>query len=203
MVATGRVSTLRSTLRKRLGWCSWIPQTNTRMSGSARCSRRTTIRTTVRRRTIAWIPFGIPRLLRWCIPNYVTNLSKLSRMLPTLPAVSCRRSAIETVGREYDGFRNGDTEVDLLRNVSLAVLSHDPARWSSPAYAAQGQVIWDQMQEELSHLSPHSYRVIAKGSNHYIHVERPELVIQAVRNVYDSAVHNAPLKTLTTRGQMR
>jgi len=147
-----------------------------------------------RRRAIAWLPFGIPRFLRWCIPDYVANLPKLSPMLPTLTAVSCRKSAIETVGREYDAFRNGDKEVDSLRNVPLAVLSHDPARWSSPAYAAQGQVIWDEMQEELSHLSPNSYRVVAKGSDHYIHVERPELVIQAVRRVYDSSTHNAPIE---------
>jgi hypothetical protein len=50
------------------------------------------------------------------------------------------------------------------------------------------------MQEELSRLSPKSTRSIATGSDHHIQVERPELVIQAVRNVYDAAVHGSPIK---------
>ena len=37
--------------------------------------------------------------------------------------------------------------------------------------------------------------MIAKGSGHYIHVERPELVI---RNVYDSVVHNVPVEKSKT-----
>jgi pimeloyl-ACP methyl ester carboxylesterase len=156
-----------------------------------------------RRRAIALMPFGIPRLLGWCTPDYASDLPKLKPMLPTLTALSCRKIAFETVGYEWDGFRNGDKEIDSLRNLRLIVLSHDPARWSSPDYLAQAQIIWDQMQDELTHLSTNSYRVIAKGSDHYVQVERPELVIQAVRSVYDSAVHNTPLEEPKRGGQLR
>jgi hypothetical protein len=82
----------------------------------------------------------------------------------------------------------------------------DPTRWSSPPnppYWAQEQIIWDQMQEELSRLSPNSTRIVAKGSNHDIHVERPELVIQAVRNVYDAAVDGSPIKHFDVGGQLQ
>jgi len=65
----------------------------------------------------------------------------------------------------------------------LAVLSHDLAKWSSPPnppYWGQEQIIWNQVQERLSRLSPNSTRIVVTGSDHDIHVERPDLVIQAV-----------------------
>ena len=40
---------------------------------------------------------------------------------------------------------------------------------------------WEQMQEELSHLSTRGKRVVAKNSGHYIQLDRPELVIDAIR----------------------
>jgi hypothetical protein len=43
------------------------------------------------------------------------------------------------------------------------------------------------MQEELSHLSTRGTRVIAKNSGHYIQLDRPDLVIDAVRNVVEQA----------------
>ena len=46
---------------------------------------------------------------------------------------------------------------------------------------------WQQMQEELSHLSTKGTRVIAKGSGHYIQIDRPEVVIEAVHNILDQA----------------
>ncbi len=35
---------------------------------------------------------------------------------------------------------------------------------------------WDQMQEELKRLSTRSRRIIAKGSDHFIQIDRPALV---------------------------
>jgi hypothetical protein len=39
------------------------------------------------------------------------------------------------------------------------------------------------MQEELAHLSSRGTQVIAKNSSHYIQLDRPDVVIDAVRNV--------------------
>lgn len=147
----------------------------------------------VRQRSILLMPFGIPRLVHWCDANDVRGLPQIKSILPNLAALSCRKTALEATSHELEGFRNSDSEVAALKPLPLAVLSHDPVRWSSPAYVAQGQVIWDQMQDELTHLSPNSYRVIAKGSDHHIEVERPDLVIQAVRRMYDSVLHNTPI----------
>jgi pimeloyl-ACP methyl ester carboxylesterase len=155
-----------------------------------------------RRRAIALMPTGIPRMLGWCsaLPY---DLPQLQPILPALTAVSCRKAAFETIGYELEGFRNGEKEVDSLNNLPLVVLSHDPARWSSPAYMAQAQVIWSQMQVELSHLSSNATRIVAIGSEHDIHVERPELVIQAVRRVYDAALHNSSITPFDAGGQLK
>jgi hypothetical protein len=48
------------------------------------------------------------------------------------------------------------------------------------------------MQEELAHLSTRGTQVIAKGSAHYIQIDRPEVVIDAVHNIVDQS-RNAPI----------
>jgi len=53
---------------------------------------------------------------------------------------------------------------------------------------------WQQMQDELAQLSTKSTHVIAKNSGHYIQLDRPDLVIEAVRGVVDQArqIQSAP-----------
>jgi hypothetical protein len=46
---------------------------------------------------------------------------------------------------------------------------------------------WQQMQEELAHLSTRGTQMIARNSGHYIQLDRPEVVIEAVRKVVDQA----------------
>jgi hypothetical protein len=41
------------------------------------------------------------------------------------------------------------------------------------------------MQEELAKLSTHGTQTIAKGSSHYIQLDRPDVVIEGVRSVVD------------------
>jgi len=118
-------------------------------------------------------------------------------------AVSCQTSALKAILRELRGFRKDDAkELVSFNGLPLVVLTHDPKRWSAPADFQQAQPIWDEMQLELANLTSHSRLIVAKGSAHDIHVERPELVIEAVRSVYDSAVHNTPLEKPKTGGQV-
>jgi pimeloyl-ACP methyl ester carboxylesterase len=42
---------------------------------------------------------------------------------------------------------------------------------------------WVPMQQELAALSADSTRITAKGSGHYVHLDDPELVIQAIRDL--------------------
>jgi hypothetical protein len=68
----------------------------------------------------------------------------------------------------------------------LIVLSHDPNKPSfdlPPDVAKPTNEAWEKMQEELAHLSIRGTQKIAKGSSHYIQLDRPEVVIDAVRDV--------------------
>lgn len=44
-------------------------------------------------------------------------------------------------------------------------------------------VVWGELQEELAARSSNSSRIIAEESGHYIHLEQPELVIEAINQV--------------------
>ena len=77
-----------------------------------------------------------------------------------------------------------------LGSLPLVVLSHDPDKPSGdlPADLAKPtNDAWEKMQEELSHLSTRGTQVIAKNSSHYIQMDRPDVVIDAVHRVVDQA----------------
>jgi hypothetical protein len=50
------------------------------------------------------------------------------------------------------------------------------------------------MQEEMAHLSTRGTQTIAKNSSHYIQLDRPDAVIEAVRNVVDRTNAAVPAK---------
>jgi len=77
-----------------------------------------------------------------------------------------------------------------LGDLPLAVLSHDPEKPSAdlpPDLAKPTNDAWEKMQEELAHLSTRGTQVIAKGSAHYIQIDRPDIVIDAVRSIVDQS----------------
>ncbi len=72
----------------------------------------------------------------------------------------------------------------------LAVLSHDPDKPSAdlPADLAKPtNEAWEKMQEELAHLSTRGTQAIAKHSSHYIQIDRPDVVVDAVHNIVEQA----------------
>jgi hypothetical protein len=44
---------------------------------------------------------------------------------------------------------------------------------------------WRQMQAEMARLSPQGKLIIAENSGHIIHIQQPELVIEAIREVIE------------------
>jgi hypothetical protein len=77
-----------------------------------------------------------------------------------------------------------------LGDIPLAVLSHDPEKPSAdlpPDLAKPTNDAWEKMQEELAHLSTRGAQAIAKGSAHYIQIDRPEVVIDSVRSIVDQS----------------
>ncbi|HXC43053.1 MAG TPA: alpha/beta hydrolase [Candidatus Dormibacteraeota bacterium] len=127
------------------------------------------------------MPFGIPRLLGFCDSD------------PEVRAAECNFHSAREAVAELKSISESAAQTAAtgpLGDLLLAVLSSDPEH---PRPDLPEDLIkptndaWQQMQEELSHLSTKGTRVVAKGSGHYIQIDRPEVVIEAVHNLVDQA----------------
>ena len=127
------------------------------------------------------MPFGIPRLLGLCDEE------------PEQRAAECNLHTAREGVAELKAFAENASQVTgtgSLGDMPLVVLSHDPDKPSadlSADLAKSTNDAWEKMQEELAHLSTRGTQTIAKNSGHYIQLDRPELVIDAVRGVVDQA----------------
>lgn len=126
-------------------------------------------------------PVGLPRLFGFCDDD------------PLRRAAECNfHSAREGVA-ELKSFGESAAETaatGTLGDMPLAVLSHDPDKPTADIPADLAKPVndeWAKMQEELAHLSTRGTRTIARNSGHYVQLDRPDLVIDAVRNVVQQA----------------
>jgi len=125
------------------------------------------------------MPFGIPRVLGFCDDD------------PIQRAAECNFHSSKEALSELNEFSDSAAQTAAtgsLGDIPLVVLSHDPNKPSAelPAEVAKPtNEAWEKMQEELAHLSTHGTQSIAEGSSHYIQSDRPEVVIEAVRNVVE------------------
>lgn len=127
------------------------------------------------------MPFGVPRLLGLCDDD------------PLQRAAECNWHTAREALAELKSFHESAAQTATtgpLGDLPLVVLSHDPDRPSAdlaPDVAKAANDAWEKMQEELAHLSSRGTQAIAKNSSHYIQIDRPEVVIDAVHGVVESA----------------
>jgi hypothetical protein len=77
--------------------------------------------------------------------------------------------------------RSGEETVNTtFGDLPILVLSSDPARTLADHQPQNMVDAWNRMQANLAHLSTRGRRIIAKGSPHYIMLERPDLVEKQV-----------------------
>ena len=74
----------------------------------------------------------------------------------------------------------GDLLVLVLSRDTRVPHPHELAAAVPNAELAQERRNHDDAQEALAHLSTRGRRIIARGSSHYIHFDRPELVVREV-----------------------
>ena len=136
------------------------------------------------------MPFGIPRLLGLCESNAKER------------AANCNGHSAREQFAEFMAFPESAAQTSQsgsLSDMPLVVLSHDPDKPSNdlPADLAKSvNDVWEKMQEELAHLSTRGTQIVAKNSSHYIQVDRPDVVIHAIRDVVDqSRKAEVPAKT--------
>lgn len=138
----------------------------------------------------------LERLIATGLPALNPSRVPLEGNLPTTSAEAYRALVLSdpkhlaTLRGEIEALERGDTEsVKTLGDLPLVVLSHgrlDPESVSvdiSPEVQEQYEQAWQELQVELASLSSSSKRIVAEQSGHNIHLEQPELVINAIYEV--------------------
>ena len=76
----------------------------------------------------------------------------------------------------------GSLKLDPIPDVPLTVIASQK-NLDDPEHG----LVWDKLQHELTKLTHDSKYVVAHGSGHFVQVDRPEIVIDAVRDVLKRA----------------
>jgi pimeloyl-ACP methyl ester carboxylesterase len=85
--------------------------------------------------------------------------------------------------------------ITSLGDLPLLVLSHgEPMAMPSLSEEVNqaNEQLWQQLQAELAGLSSRGRLVVAHDSGHYIQLERPQLVIDAIREVVSAVRDEQP-----------
>ena len=134
-----------------------------------------------------FLPFGITRMRGHCGVEDAST--------PALSAQlqwhDCTAQTFATTEREEADFQQSCNETKgtgPFGDIPILIFSQDPALHfgDSPlplATMQQAAATWNTLQEELKQLSTRSRRIIARGSTHYVHQLRPELVIPEVEHL--------------------
>src|SRR5690242_11541081 len=94
---------------------------------------------------------------------------------------------------EYAALQESAAQVRAARQahpsygkLPLIVLSHDGSQ-EQTAEDKQMEATWNALQQDMASLSSNSPHSVAEHSGHYIHVDRPDLVIAAIQSVWQQA----------------
>lgn len=145
------------------------------------------------------VPLGVPRILGWCRDNFAfpNQPAAWSQLVPVASAQYCRLQSWRTEqaqAKDEDGSLAATT--GPFGDMPLVVLSHDPqvndfGGFFSPTALVKAESAWMEMQDELRSLSSRSQRIVAKGSHHWIQIQRPELVAATVQEIVNDACGTA------------
>ena len=91
---------------------------------------------------------------------------------------------------ESTAFYSSTLEIpESIGRLPLIVLSHglsDGTNGIADAQQSQFEQEWTRMQKELAGLSSNGKQVVAAESGHYIQLEQPHLVIEAIADVIEA-----------------
>ena len=115
-------------------------------------------------------------------------------------AAMCNPGIADAGVQEYKGVDLSDPETrhsGPFGHLPILIFSEDPDKaptdWGlPPAVMKQWASTWNQMQEEQKQLSTDSHRIIAKGSGHYIQLERADLINKEVPVFIDQVRSGTP-----------
>jgi pimeloyl-ACP methyl ester carboxylesterase len=111
-------------------------------------------------------------------------VDELPRALqPMARAIGLRSQAYDWLGGEGKAIAQSEAQVraaGAFPPIPLVVLSAG-GDWPQPNL----RQAWLELQDELARLSPHGSHLIAEQSGHFIQLDQPELVVDAIRTVVE------------------
>ena len=120
----------------------------------------------------------------WAVPNGLPQtLKPLAQRLALTP------KAIRTLYGELGRMRYSALQVDSIRRTPEApvvVLARGPRRDGGSLRAARLDGAWLDLQRTLARSMKNGTLLVAPGSGHHIHLDRPERVVAAVRAMVDA-----------------
>jgi len=133
-----------------------------------------------------------------------------SRLRAVATALAYQRKAVQAASQELLNFRRSALQVSMANpfpEIPLVVISRGLRMWPDSRRGRLMEELWQQLQVELSQLSPLSAHLIANHSGHHVHLDQPGLVSDAIRLVLNflsldqrsTAKHNYDLWTRSTK----
>lgn len=98
--------------------------------------------------------------------------------------------ARRAIAEEYVNFRQSARDVKSappMPDIPLFVISRSQRVWPEGEKGNRMEALWLELQTELALQSPRHAHIIAGESGHHIHLDQPQLVLAAIRNVIDAA----------------
>ncbi|WP_399887226.1 alpha/beta fold hydrolase [Streptomyces sp. BBFR51] len=129
-------------------------------------------------------------LLDATIPHLTRDMNRTIPADATGMAAQVRDGAIAAnEGQNPEQFVIADGRVHSAGRIPVEILKHESQYGEVPEYGPALERMWAKGQHEWQRISRNSHLTTAKGSGHYIHVDRPDLALKAVQKVTARAAH--------------
>lgn len=115
------------------------------------------------------VPDGMPESLRTVA---LQRVRRASAMLAVREELMRFRESAEQVKRE-----------PVLLDVPLVVITRGHPQWRNLPNGAALEALWVELQHSLTNLMTERDHIIADRSGHYVHLDQPQLVDDAIRQV--------------------
>ncbi|MFD7813700.1 alpha/beta fold hydrolase [Streptomyces sp. NPDC059785] len=122
------------------------------------------------------------------IPALTAGVTKAIPASATGMAAELRDQTIAVnEGQNPERFLIADAGVRSAGNIPVRIIKHESQYSEVPDYGPALERMWADGQREWRALSRRSSLSTAAGSGHYIHVDRPDIAIEAIQRVTASA----------------
>ncbi len=139
-------------------------------------------------------PIGVLRAFKF-LDAGVANMSLPEQETGSILAQMYRTGFMRAYARETIMMMNYSSQPAQLGDLPLIVLSRKieaqdmmgqiPSTLQSTELAQQMAEVANSMQDELAALSTHGKRIVVQDTGHFIQLDKPEVVIDAIREVFE------------------